>query len=1305
MIRLGWFGSAMVAATFAVIAACDQVSVTTPAPAAMEVQPSGLTITVGQRSQLSAVIRDANGNQLGGQPISWSSSDGAVASITSAGEVEGMSVGSSTITATSGSASATTLVTVRSSAGFDLDRTAVAFTTGTNGSAGPQTVLISASGASPATGLTLSVVYGTGASGWLNAGLSNTTSPSSATLSADAQGLSLGTYTATVSISSDDAPAQTISVSLQVTDAPAIGVSRNSIQFDAPEGGSAPPSQTVDVSNVGGGTLTGLSTTVRYGSGQTTGWLQATLQGTQAPTSLVLGAQTGNLTAGTYTATVLISATGAANTPVSLDVTLVVNSNTQQPRISLSDTVVTFAGAQGVADPPAQVLTVSNSGVATLNGLATAVSYASGQPTGWLSATLSSAVAPASLTLDASVGSLAAGTYQASVEVVAGGASNSPRFVTVVLTVNGSPTIGLSPTSVSFNAPASGADPAAQTVSISNLGGGLVSGLDGSVSYQGGVTGWLTTSLSGTTAPATLTLNATTGSLATGSYSATVTITSSTAANSPITLPVTFAVGATSAGISVSPATLTFAAIRGGSAPAAQTVNVTNTGGQPLTGLTASVGSHSSGSGWLSATLSGTTAPATLSIRPQNSLPTTAGPHTAVVSVSSPVAGNSPQTIDVTVEVPQVSVAPSSDAISVPTGGSGSTSATVSNAGTGTLTGLTASVDYTSGSGWLTPTFTGNTLNLTASAAGIATPGTFTATVTVLANEDVIGDDITITMTVFSPPVIAAAPTSVTLDDSGPTSQPATGSIAVTNSGGGGAGALTGLTASVAGGASSWLTASLSGTTSPATVNLTATPGSLTGGTYNATVQIASTASGVTNSPLSVPVTFTVAPRPSITVSPSTATFSTWQNGPNPAGASVAISNGGDGTLSGLSVATSSGASWLTATLNGTTAPATVSLSASAAGLAAGSYSATVTVSSSATRVQNSPQVINVTFTVAPAPAISLSPSSRTFSAFAGTASPPAQTVTVGNGGGGSLTGLSMDSIQYVSGTGGWLVASLAGSSAPATLTLNATTGSLAINTYTARVWISSTTQGVSNSPQAVDVTFNVQTPPTLVLSAAPGAQQVVESPGAPSSAAAAVNVTGLGGTTVTGLATSISYTSGAGWLTANLTGTSTPATINLTSSAGPLGAGTYVATVTVTSPIAGNSPQSFQVTMVVAPAPAIQLSQAGIMVFGALAGSTPPSQPVTVTNVGGGGAAGLTGLAAGIQYLTPGPGVDPSCTGTASGWLNAPLSSTASPSTMSVSPSATSLAAGASYCARVTVTSPVARNTSQDFIVRIGVS
>lgn len=108
------------------------------------------------------------------------------------------------------------------------------------------------------------------------------------------------------------------------------------------------------------------------------------------------------------------------------------------PRIDLSTSTVAFA-TTGSGNPPNQTVQITNGGSGTLTGLAVgSASYGAGQPSGWLAASLSGTTDPATLTLSVTTGSLAAGSYTATLPVSssAAGVTNSPRNITVTFAVS-----------------------------------------------------------------------------------------------------------------------------------------------------------------------------------------------------------------------------------------------------------------------------------------------------------------------------------------------------------------------------------------------------------------------------------------------------------------------------------------------------------------------------------------------------------------------------------------------------------------------------------------------------------------------------------------------------------------------------------------------------------------------------------------------------------------------------------------------------------------------------------------------------
>ena len=100
------------------------------------------------------------------------------------------------------------------------------------------------------------------------------------------------------------------------------------------------------------------------------------------------------------------------------------------------------------------------------------------------------------------------------------------------------PTIGVSPTSFNFTATAGGANPANQSLSITNTGGGSLS-WTASANQP-----WLTVSPASGTAPSTVTVSVNITGLAAGTFSGAITISATGATNTPVTVPVTLTVNA-----------------------------------------------------------------------------------------------------------------------------------------------------------------------------------------------------------------------------------------------------------------------------------------------------------------------------------------------------------------------------------------------------------------------------------------------------------------------------------------------------------------------------------------------------------------------------------------------------------------------------------------------------------------------------------------------------------------------------------------------------------------------------------------
>lgn len=422
----------------------------------------------------------------------------------------------------------------------------------TQGGADPvaQTVTINNVGQGVLTGIVLgNVAYGTGATGWLQPMLpSATTAPATFTVRPMTGSLPAGTYNATIDVLSPAAANSPLTLTVTFTvvaPPPVIALTPAGRAFSASLGGANPASQSIAVGNGGGGSLSGLSVgAITYGAGSA-GWLQASLNSASAPAVLTLQPLTGGLPAGNYSATVAVQSSGAGVVAQLATVSLTV-APAPPPSIALTPAARGFNATQGGANPASQSVAVGNNGGGTLSGLSVGtVSYGAGA-SGWLpTPTLNTSTAPATLTLQPQTGSLAAGTYTASVPVQSAAAGNSPQLLAVTFTVAVPPgAIGLSPSALSYSATQGGANPLAQAVAISNSGSGTLGGLSvGTIAYGPGASGWIQAStLSATSAPATLTLQPLVGALAAGTYTATVPLLSQAASNSPRNVSVTLTV-------------------------------------------------------------------------------------------------------------------------------------------------------------------------------------------------------------------------------------------------------------------------------------------------------------------------------------------------------------------------------------------------------------------------------------------------------------------------------------------------------------------------------------------------------------------------------------------------------------------------------------------------------------------------------------------------------------------------------------------------------------------------------------------
>ena len=225
----------------------------------------------------------------------------------------------------------------------------------------------------------------------------------------------------------------------------------------------------------------------------------------------------------------------------------------------------------------------------------------------WLSVSPSTGSIPAVLSVSIDPTNLAAGKYQGTVTITAPNAVPSMTTVAVTLTVQpGTPAaLGVDTRNVSFTA-SQGSGALTQQLHVLNTGGGSLSFTAAATTSSGG--SWLSISPANGTAtpssPASLTVTATPGSLAPGTYSGTVTV---TGAGSSINIPVTLSVSAPTAIILVSQSGLSFTAVAQGGVPLPQNFGILNIGQGSM--VWTAMATTVSGGNWLQISPSNGTVP------------------------------------------------------------------------------------------------------------------------------------------------------------------------------------------------------------------------------------------------------------------------------------------------------------------------------------------------------------------------------------------------------------------------------------------------------------------------------------------------------------------------------------------------------------------------------------------------------------------------------------------------------------------------------------------------------------------------
>ena len=219
-------------------------------------------------------------------------------------------------------------------------------------------------------------------------------------------------------------------VTLTVTSATSgnssFAITPGSLSFSYSPGSTASGSQNLSVASTG----TALSFTAAASGGA---WLSVSPASGSTSATLKVSVSAAGMTAGTYNGSITVTSSGAANSPQTIPVKLVITSTTGSGRLRVFPShAVYFDYQSGQASPGAKNVRVTSSGsplsfTADLHGAT------------WLSLTPSGGTTPATLSVSADPTGLASGTYTATIQLTAQGGRglNVPVVLRVVSSNDG----------------------------------------------------------------------------------------------------------------------------------------------------------------------------------------------------------------------------------------------------------------------------------------------------------------------------------------------------------------------------------------------------------------------------------------------------------------------------------------------------------------------------------------------------------------------------------------------------------------------------------------------------------------------------------------------------------------------------------------------------------------------------------------------------------------------------------------------------------------------------------------------------
>ncbi len=802
--------------------------------------------------------------------------------------------------------------------------------------------------------------------GWLQVTPSSGATPLTITASVGNGAPASGTDVGFINVSGPGGSTVTIPVTLNANSSTAssLSASPNALSFNFASGSSVPASQTVTVSSNTAGLTNYTATAIMDGGGT---WLTAFPTSGSLPGSFQVSVNPAALTgSGVFNGAIAINAPGTTGISVPVLVTIA-----GTPALTVSPAQLSFAYQIGTTTPLAQTLTLSSSTGANVSFTATAQTTTCGNA--WLVVSPTQGATPSTLSVSINTSGLTAGMCTGTIGISAPGASNPSVTVNVSLLASTNPLLLVPTTGPTFNYQVGGTAPAAQNVQITSSSTAL-SFTAAAAPVNNGPNFLSVAPASGTTPQAlTLTVNpAALTSLAPGSYTENVTITSAGAGNNPQTLPVTLVVSSNAA-LTATNTHLNFNFEIGQSAPPSQTLTIGSTG-VPLSYQAAATTSNCGNFLSVSPTNGNTFGNQNqLVVSVSTTGLTTSQVCNGTVTLSVPGSTSAPLVIPVTMDVsttPLLNVSQSAISMSALVGGA-ATQQTVSVTSTdpgSQLTFTAFAATNPPGLTWLAVTpnsgNTPNNLQITINPANLGV-GVYTGTVTVSSTApNVPAQTIAVTLTIVSSNATATPANGLSFTQTVGGAAPGSQMVQI---GGVPTGATIGVGSVTTLNGSGWLNATASGNTVTVTANGTLLPQ----GSYLGVVTVFVPGAG--NSPLYIPVMLTVGAAPTLAVSSTSVSLSA-QLGTTISGSqTVQVTSTGSNVPFTAAFTPVTGGAFATVTPASGNTPATVTIALNPAvisSLAAGSYTGTVTIASPNIAGGNKNVTVNLTVTAATTPVI-----------------------------------------------------------------------------------------------------------------------------------------------------------------------------------------------------------------------------------------------------------------------------------------------------------------------------------------------